>query len=113
MEGNTTEIPSTNGGSDLMLTPAQLAAALSTSERTIARMVRDGCPSLLVGSRRRFDLNTVKEWCADRTPNTQPCPSEKMPKAAGTPKSASAVNAYTAAYRKAQLRVMPSDSKPN
>jgi excisionase family DNA binding protein len=45
-----------------MLTPAELAAHLRTSERTVARMVRDGCPSMLVGSRRRFDLAAVLAW---------------------------------------------------
>jgi len=42
-----------------MLTPAELAAHLRTSERTVARMVVDGCPSIMVGARRRFDLPAV------------------------------------------------------
>jgi len=29
-----------------MLTPAELAAHFRTSERTVARMVADGCPSI-------------------------------------------------------------------
>ena len=36
---------------DPLLTPAELAAALRVSERTVARMVLAGCPSALVGSR--------------------------------------------------------------
>jgi excisionase family DNA binding protein len=91
-----------------MLTPAELAAHLRVSERTVARMVADGCPSMLVGSRRRFDLAAVTAWTQHRA---QQCPSDKTPTAVGMPKLASAVNAFTAASRKVQLRVMPNASK--
>jgi excisionase family DNA binding protein len=87
-----------------MLTPAELAAELRTSERTIARMVADGCPSLLVGSRRRFDRAAVLAWAQERAA----CQFVKTPKAAGTLKHASGVDAFTAACRQVQLRVMPS-----
>jgi hypothetical protein len=87
----------------MMLTPAELAAHLRTSERTIARMVTDGCPSMLVGSRRRFDLPAVTVWIQQRG---QACPSEKTPKAAGTPKHVSPADVFTEACRLVHLRVM-------
>jgi excisionase family DNA binding protein len=89
-----------------MLTPAELAAHLRTSERTVARMVLDGCPSMLVGHRRRFELAEVIAWIREKATT---CPREKSPLAAGTQGPASAAAAYTAAYRKVKLRVMPSD----
>jgi excisionase family DNA binding protein len=94
----------------MMLTPAELAAHLRTSERTVARMIVDGCPSMLVGSRRRFDLPAVTRWIQERA---TPCPPDKTTKAAGTLKPASAEAAFTAACRKVQLRVTPSASQPN
>jgi excisionase family DNA binding protein len=94
----------------MMLTPAELAAHLRTSERTVARMILDGCPSMLVGSRRRFDLPAVTRWIQERATS---CPPDKTIKAVGTPKHASAVAAFTADCRKVQLRVMPSESQPN
>lgn len=33
----------------MVLTPAELAAHLRTSERTVSRMVAEGCPSMMVG----------------------------------------------------------------
>lgn len=91
-----------------MLTPAELAAHLRTSERTIARMVIDGCPSMLVGRRRRFDLPTVTAWLTERAAS---CPSTPRPKAVSTSTSASSVAAFTESFRRVQLRVMPSTSK--
>jgi excisionase family DNA binding protein len=91
------------------MTPAELAAYLRCSERTISRMVADGCPSMLVGSRRRFDLAAVIRWTEERAA----CPPEKTTPAAGTSKSASIADAFTAGYRRAQLRVMPSTSRPS
>lgn len=93
-----------------MLTPAELAAHLRTSERTVARMVLDGCPSMLVGKRRRFDLAAVIAWTQQRSVE---CQSEKTPPGVGTQRLASAAAAYTAACRQVQLRVMPSAPKPN
>lgn len=93
-----------------MLTPAELAAHLRISERTVARMVLEGCPSMLARRRRRFDLAAVTAWMAAQGVN-QPCQSEKTMPAAGTLKPASAAAAFTAACRQVQLRAMPSASK--
>ena len=90
-----------------MLTPAELAAHLRVSERTVARMVLDGCPSMLVGSRRRFELAPVTAWITERAA----CPPEKTLKDAGTRRLASAANAFTDVSRRAHLRVMPGASK--
>lgn len=92
-----------------MLTPAELAAHLRVSERTVARMVLDGCPSMLVGSRRRFELPTVTAWITERAA----CPPAKTPMAVGTQRLASAVADFTAASRRVHLRVTPSASKPS
>lgn len=70
-----------------MLTPAELAAHLRTSERTVSRMVIDGCPSMLVGRRRRFDLAAVTTWITERAA----CQSEKTPQAAGMQRHLSAI----------------------
>jgi excisionase family DNA binding protein len=88
-----------------ILTLTELAARLRVSERTVYRMLDDGCPSMLVGRRRRFHLPTVIEWTQDREPL---CQSEKTRKANGTPKSVSMGNAFTDASRRVHLRVMPS-----
>ena len=72
-----------------MLTPAELAAHLRTSERTVARMVADGCPSILVGHRRRFDLPAVLAWASQRA---EACRSS-APRRAGTFPSASTIRA--------------------
>lgn len=87
------------------LTPAELAAHFRVSERTIARMVDEGCPSMLVGARRRFDLAAVTQWTAARGAQ---CQSAKTSKADGMRKHALAAADFTAAYRRAQLRVTPS-----
>lgn len=91
-----------------MLTPAELAAHLKISERTVARMVNDGCPSMLARKRRRFDLAAVLAWM--QTEGAR-CQSEKTPKADGMPRLASTAGAFTAACRQVQLRVMPSALK--
>lgn len=87
-----------------MLTPAELAAHLRVSERTVARMVSDGCPSLLVGSRRRFDVAAVTAWAFDRA---RTCQSERIPTDAGTRRSVSAVDDYIDAFQQVRLRVKP------
>ena len=92
------------------LTPAELAAHLRTSERTVARMVADGCPSILVGRRRRFELGAVLEWT--KTQGEQ-CRSDATRKDAGTQRLASIEGVFTDACRKVQLRVMPSSSRPS
>lgn len=81
-----------------LLTPAELAAALRTSERTVARMVVNGCPSLMVGSRRRFDLEAVKAWAA-----VQPALVQRPAPAA----IRSAADAFTAAYKRMKCRAVP------
>jgi len=88
-----------------LLTPAELAAALRCSERTISRMALDGCPFKMVGRRPRYELAQVLAWTEERA---QECLSEKTPPAGGTPRPASAVKDFTAACRRVQLRVMPS-----
>lgn len=91
-----------------MLTPAELAAALRVSTRTVARWDAEGCPCEWAGSRRRYDLAAVKAWNRERA-----CQSEKTATAAITPKFASAAAAFTDACRSVQLRVMPSSPKPS
>lgn len=92
-----------------MLTAAQLAAALGVSERQVNRLVNAGLPSTPVGARgRRYDLAECQRWLRE---SYQPCPSNAPRPAAGKSVSASAVNAYTDAYRRAHLRVRPSALK--
>ena len=89
-----------------MLTPAQLAAAMNVSTRTLARWDTRGCPCEWAGSRRRYDLTAVQGWNRE-----QACQSEKTPVVAGTQKSVSIAGDFTASYRKVQVRVMPSSSR--
>lgn len=89
-----------------LMTPAELAAHLRVSERTVARMVAEGCPSMMVGRRRRFDVAAVTRWTQERA-----CQPVETPMAAGTSRSASIADAYTAAFRRAHLRVMPGASR--
>jgi phage terminase Nu1 subunit (DNA packaging protein) len=95
---------------DRLHTGAELAALLRCSERTVARLVIDGMPSILVRGRRVYDAAECLRWMRERDA-AAPCPSDKTQKAAGTLKSAFAVDAFTAACRRAQLRVMPSSPK--
>ena len=88
-----------------ILTLTELAARLRVSERTVYRMLDEGCPSMLVGRRRRFHLSTVIEWTQGRAAE---CQSEKTPKASGTRRSVSMGNAFTDAARRVHLRVTPS-----
>jgi hypothetical protein len=91
----------------LLLTPAELAAHLRVSERTVARMVLEGCPSMLVGSRRRFELPAVIQWTQERGA----CQSEKTATAVGTQRPASVAAAFTDAFRSVRVRAMPSGSR--
>ena len=91
-----------------MLTPAELAAHIRASERTVARMVIDGCPSMLAGHRRRFDLAEVTAWMQRRAAE---CRSEETQRAAGMQRPALAVAGYTDACRRVQVRAMPSAPK--
>jgi phage terminase Nu1 subunit (DNA packaging protein) len=88
-----------------MLTPAELAAAFKVSERTVSRMVIDGCPSMLVGSRRRFDLAVVTAWCTARA---EAGPQVKALPVTRSRQASAAVSAFTDASRSVRLRVMPS-----
>lgn len=93
-----------------MLTPAKLAAALDISERQVHRLTSAGMPCVPVGARgKRYDLEECKNWLKDN----HTCLSNQQKPEAGRSVSASAVNAFTAAYRRAHLRVKPSSSKPN
>lgn len=91
-----------------MLTPAELAAAMRVSTKTVSRWDAAGCPCEWAGARRRYDLAAVQAWNRERA-----CRSEETPKVDTTPKFASAAAAFTDACRSVQLRVMPSASKPS
>lgn len=90
-----------------LLTPAQLAAEFNVGTRTVARWDRDGCPCEWAGSRRRYDLQTVKDWNRERA-----CRSEKTTMEDGMRKFALVASAYTDVYRRVQVRAMPSGLKP-
>lgn len=45
-----------------LITPADLAMALSVSSATVTRLVQRGCPHVLLGSARRFRLAEVVAW---------------------------------------------------
>jgi hypothetical protein len=93
-----------------MLTPAELAAQLRISERQVQRLAAAGMPRVPVGARGvRYDLAACTEWLQK---NMQ-CPSPQPRPAASKSLSASAVSAYIGDFRRAQLRVLPSKSKPN
>jgi phage terminase Nu1 subunit (DNA packaging protein) len=92
-----------------LLTPAQLAALMGVSARTVARWDLEGCPCEWAGRRRRYDLEAVKAWNRERAA----CLFAKTPPAAGTSKPASNVAAYTAACRRVQVRVTPSSPNPS
>lgn len=100
-----------------ILTIAELAVALSVSTRHLERCRANGMPSVLVGTRaRRYDMAACIAWMQSQDPQSgqeQPCPSTPRQTAATKSPSASAVNAYTDAYRRAQLRVMPSAQRPS
>jgi phage terminase Nu1 subunit (DNA packaging protein) len=90
-----------------MLTPAELAAAMRVSTKTVSRWDAAGCPCEWAGSRRRYDLAAVQAWNRERAA----CRSEETPKADGTQRHALTGAGFTAACRRVQLRVMPSASK--
>jgi hypothetical protein len=97
----------------MLLTLAQLAADLNVSPRHLERCAARGMPSIAVGARaKRYDRAACLEWLAEHA-REESCQSN-APRKAGTKfVSASAVDALTAASRRAHLRVMPSDSKPS
>lgn len=96
-----------------MLTPADIAAHLKVSVRQVQRLTVAGMPSVPVGARGvRYDAAACVAWLqANR--ETLTCLSNPRPEAASKCLSASVASAYTAACRRAQLRVMPSESSPS
>jgi len=92
------------------ITAAELAAALSISERQVHRLAAAGLPSIPIGARgRRYDLQECQQWLKEN----HACLSNAPKKAATKSVSVSAINAYTAASRRAQVRVTPSNWKPS
>lgn len=59
-------MPETSGPSSL-LARSGLALALGCSLATVDRAVKDGCPFVVVGRTKRFDLARVQQWLATRT----------------------------------------------
>src|ERR1700733_9757691 len=64
-------LPTPRAAPDLDATPGWVdkrtaSRALGISVATIDRLVREGAPVHLVGSRRRFDLATLRDWLASR-----------------------------------------------
>lgn len=90
------------------LTTEQLAVHLGVSARQIQRLVSFGLPSVLVGARaRRYDPEACIAWLQA---NEGALTRGQIPPVA-TKSTATAVSAYTDAYRRARLRVMPSHPK--
>ena len=86
------------------ITRQQLCAALGISESTVRRLELLGLPFTPVGLRaKRYDLAEVKAWLREHQ-----CQSGQTRTAASTSASWSPAAEYTAAFRKAHLRVMPS-----
>lgn len=97
-----------------LLTIAQLAVHLNVSVRHLERCAAAGMPAIPVGAKaKRYDAAACLQWLAAHAGELTTCPSKGPRKTAGTSLSASAVDAYTAAYRRAHLRVMPSESSPS
>ena len=92
-----------------MLTASELASALRTSERQIQRHTSSGMPFQPIGARgKRYILAECQQWLKEAFG----CRSKDSNQARGTLLSASTASEYTAASRRQQLRVMPSNSKP-
>ena len=87
------------------LTRQQLCAELAISESTVYRLEQLGLPFTPIGLRgKRYDLAEIKAWLREN----QACQSGKTTKGGRTSASWSGADAFTAACRKAHLRVMPS-----
>ncbi len=87
------------------LTRQQLCAALAISESTVRRLELQGLPCTPIGRKsKRYDLAAVKDWL-----RTHQCQPGSTRTAGDTSASCSAVDVFTASYRRAQLRVMPSN----
>lgn len=86
------------------LTRQQLCADLAISESTVRRLELDGLPVLRVGVRgKRYDLAEVKAWLKGRG-----CQSGSTKMAVGTSELCTAADAFTASWRRTQLRAVPS-----
>lgn len=51
------------------LTSQALADKLNVTRQTVRRWVLDGCPCRRDGAWRRFNLEAVRAWLAERFPN--------------------------------------------
>jgi methylphosphotriester-DNA--protein-cysteine methyltransferase len=88
-------------------TRQQLCAALGISESTVRRLEAVGLPFTPVGAKsKRYNLAECKEWLKKN--QNRLCQSPQTPAAKSTSTLWSAASAFTAASRKAHLRVMPS-----
>lgn len=97
-----------------LMSTEQLAAHLGVSARQVQRLVEAGLPQVPVGARAvRYDPAACVAWLQANAGSINTCLSTARPKAATRSLSASAASEYTAAYRRAQLRVTPSDLKPS
>lgn len=86
----------------------EIAAQLGISVRQLQRLTAAGLPFTPVGVKaKRFDAAECRAWLRA---NPQ-CLSSNSPPAAGKSLPASTISEYTAIYRRAQLRVTPSDSR--
>jgi hypothetical protein len=93
-----------------MITTEQLAADLGVSARQVQRLRGAGMPCLPVGARSvRYDAAACRQWLSANQEHLSTCLSSATAAAGSRSLSASAVSAYTAACRRAQLRVMPSE----
>jgi phage terminase Nu1 subunit (DNA packaging protein) len=87
------------------LTRQQFCAELQVSESTVRRWEIDGLPVIPVGVRgKRYDLAECKRWLREHQ-----CQPGRTKTAAATSGSWSAADAFTESYRRAHLRVLPSN----
>ncbi len=96
-----------------LLTTEQLAAHLGISARQVQRLAAAGLPSIPVGARgRRYDLEACEQWLVvNREALRTSMGRARVAARPSESPSASAVSAYTDAYRRARLRVMPSEPR--
>lgn len=82
----------------------QICAALGVSESTIRRLEQYGLPFTPISIKtKRYNLAECKTWL-----KANQCQSGKTKTVVGTQALWSAGKEFTASYRKAHLRVMPS-----
>src|SRR5690606_38071169 len=92
------------GSMEHALTRQQLCARLQISESTVRRLERLGMPVTRAGPKSpRYDLEEVKNWLREHG-----CQSGQTNRAVSMSESWSMANEFTDAYRRVQLRVMPS-----